>query len=149
MSLPFRRPRRLAIVATGLLAPLPLAGVFAAPGTSARPAPAAPGTATGATLRPSSHDQVREMMFVSLPGIGSAVMSLGSDGQPVFAPAALHRDQLTFLRDGHQRDLSGIVLPQGADGAHATHFLIHLDCEGSRAPLTPVAQPATTPKATL
>ena len=149
MSLPFRRPRHLAIVATGLLVPLALAGVFAATGTSARPAPAAPGTAAGATLRRSSHDQVREMMFVSLPGIGSAVMSLGSDGQPVFSPAALHRDQLTFLRDGHQLDLSGIVLPQGADGAHATHFLIHLDREGSRAPLTPVAQPTSRRRTTL
>ena len=100
------------------------------------------------TLHLAREGDGANLMFVSLPGIGTAVMSLGSDGRPVFSPATLHKDELTFSMDGRQLNLSGIVLPAGT-GSRATHTLIHLDRGSSRAPSTLAARPASSQVAAL
>ena len=138
-SPPFRF-RLLPVACTVFAASLGLVSLLAGSLVSARSARPAPHAPASTALHLSNDGASPELMFVSLPGIGNAVMSLRSDGKPVFSPVTLHQDELTFFLDGHQLDLSGICLPQGSH-AHATHFLLHLDRDGSRTRLAPAAHP--------
>ena len=65
-------------------------------------------------------------MYLFLPGIGTAVISIGPDGKAVFSPVTLHQDELTFSVDGHQFNLSGVDLDTGG-GNHPAHLFVHLD----------------------
>ena len=65
-------------------------------------------------------------MYLFLPGIGTAVVSIESNGKAVFYPVTLHQDELTFNVDGHQFDLSGVNLQSGG-GTRPAHLFVHLD----------------------
>ena len=144
MSSPVCRFRVLPTVGVGLSAFLGLLAAYAGSNAIVRPAPLASSAAAVRTFPLMVDAGGPNLMFVSLPGIGSAVMSLGPDGKPVFLPATLHQDELTFSMNGRQLNLSGVGLP-APSRSRPSHFLIHLDRGGLRAHGAPAVQPKTAP----
>ncbi len=65
-------------------------------------------------------------LYLYVPGIGTAVLSVSPDGKAVVTPATLHMDELTFTVDGHHYGLSGISVASDR-GVAPAHLYVRLD----------------------
>ena len=65
-------------------------------------------------------------MYLFVPGIGTAVLSMSADGKAVITPATLHMDELTFTVDGHHYNLSGVSMA-GENGKAPAHLYVRMD----------------------
>ena len=65
-------------------------------------------------------------MYLYVPGIGTAVLSMTPDGKAMISPATLHMDELTFAVDGHHYNLSGVSLVNDK-GRLPAHLYVRMD----------------------
>lgn len=79
------------------------------------------GQFTFAKARLSYDANSPKCMYLFLPGIGTAVISVGPDGKAIFSPVTLHQDELTFNADDHHLNLSGVDLHTGRS-THPAHL---------------------------
>ena len=65
-------------------------------------------------------------MYLFVPGVGTAIISMAPDGTALFSPATLHTNELTFDMDGHNFNLSGVSLA-GKEGQPPAHMYVRMD----------------------
>lgn len=65
-------------------------------------------------------------IYMFVPGMGTAVLSVMPDGKATIAPVPVHENELTFMVDGHHFHLSGVSLTNGK-GQVPAHLYVRLD----------------------
>ncbi len=79
-----------------------------------------------AKIRLNYDVQGANYMYLFVPGVGTALVSVAPEADAVVAPASLHDDELTFSLDGHRFNLTGVAL-ESDKGQPPAHLYVRLD----------------------
>ena len=79
-----------------------------------------------AKIRLNYDVQGAHYMYLFVPGVGTAVLSVAPDADAIATPATLHTNELSFTVDEHRFILTGVAL-ESDKGQPPAHLYVRLD----------------------